>query len=230
MTSWIYQELITFIQEDPDWWSEITKTNLDITTHRSILTTVNQTPTAVCVFSPERSKFTSQPLTEADQQQVFFFFFFKVRRTPTSGRWKHELFKLLLYSSSVCDTWPLTPPLFFIVVLVYVPWRISRLPSTFQPVCPWRAAERRRGAPPLSSRTSACGSEFRARLLLCFQLDMQMNSQIQFDANLILIWQNRLLSSAFSREIELLLFSRFKPSVIFILIVFSLSCFNVSVL
>lgn len=46
---------------------------------------------------------------------------------------KYEHSKILFCSSSFCDTWPLIP--FFILILVYVPWKIGRLPFTFQHVC-----------------------------------------------------------------------------------------------
>lgn len=66
---------------------------------------------------------------QKDQPHVF------KTSSPHNLSGKYERFKMILCSSSFCDTWPLIPSL--VLILVYTPWRISWLPFTFQRVCFW---------------------------------------------------------------------------------------------
>lgn len=110
--------------------------------------------------------------------------------SPHNLSWKYEHFKLLFCSSSFCDTWPLIP--FPILILVYIPWRISRLPFTFQHVCFWLIVTwSERGQPvPFQARTPVVGTAtvwsfhpFPDKVK--YPLRMQIQNKIQFAANWI---------------------------------------------
>lgn len=66
---------------------------------------------------------------QKDQPHVF------KTSSPHNLSGKYERFKMILCSSSFCDSWPLIPSL--VLILVYTPWRIRWLPLTFQRVCFW---------------------------------------------------------------------------------------------
>lgn len=108
--------------------------------------------------------------------------------SPHNLSWKYEHFKILSCSSSFCDTWPLIP--YFILILVYIPWRISRLPFTFQRVClcltvTWSERGQAVSFQALTAfvGTATVGSYHLFAVKVKYQLYIQIQSKIQFAAN-----------------------------------------------